>query len=279
MELHNIDVPVKGAGDEINLSIYSDMHLGSTHCAYDELKAHMDRRAKLKNARFVFLGDNWDFVLPRDLARHVPSESSTRGVDAIIDVEIQMAVKMFKKYPIDLILLGNHEYEVLKRHSTDPVRRIARELGARYGGYAGFLRYVFRPVEKDGKWKKVGFQGKRSSTLLLHHGAGGGKVSKGYGWARDFGRGFEGWDLFAYGHNHQSNIHKELITRMTPRGKIESRNIYYVNTGTWNQTVKEGLMGYGERRGYAPTPLNAPLVRFTPTSADGVKIAVVMEDE
>jgi len=279
MEFNEIEVSIDGAGEggQQNVSLYSDIHLGSEHCDKDALLRHMRRRAKLPNSRFLLLGDNWDFVLPRDLRRFMPSESVTQGQDDVLNIESDMALDFFKEFPIDLMMLGNHEYEVLRRHHYDAVRYVARQLRevhgqtAIYGGYSGMLRYKFRTDSDD---KGAGLEGPRSTTFLLHHGSGGGKVSKGYGWARDFGRGFEGWDVLAYGHNHQSNAHVESVTRLTRSGKFESRNVFYVNTGTWNRTIVEHKMGYGERRGYQPTPVTAPLITLTPTRAKGIQIAV-----
>ena len=277
MEFNTIEVPIDGAGPEAqqNISIYSDVHIGSTHCALDRLKRHMDARAKLPNARFIMLGDMWDFVLRGDTRRFLPSEQVHSPVDAALDADFMDAYQFLKRYPIDIMHLGNHEFEVLKRHYTNPIQIMCDKLDVLYGGYSSFLRYVFRTDSKD---KQRGLEGGRTATFLLHHGAWGGKVVKGFGGARDYARAYDDWDVFAYGHNHQYNVHKEVSIGLTAKGRPRIRDRYFVNTGTWLQTATEGSLGYGERRGYGPTALGSPLVKLTPTRTNGVNIKVSIDD-
>ena len=61
---------------------------------------------------------------------------------------------------------------------------------------------------------------------------------------------------------------------MTQRGKLIDRDVHFVNTGTWLRTETQGKTGYGERAGYAPVALTAPVVRVEYTGAVGNHIDV-----
>jgi len=255
MEALVFDIDTKH-GAEHNFSIYGDIHDGAHATDYTKLQAHMDRRAALPNAHFIGLGDLGDWIFPSDLARYTPGsrkmDIKTKGFDAIIDKELEDQAERWKQYPWEFIAMGNHEYQVLKRHYTNPSERLCQLLGTKYGGYSGFAQFRFRLRNK-----KVG----KSFTFLYHHGAWGGRVVKGFGGARDYARGFEGWDVMAYGHNHQTVVHHESVLSQNSNGNLQARDRYFVNTGTWLHThAQGGSPSYGEVKGYMPVALASPLI-------------------
>lgn len=272
MQAYNIDIPFKEMGEEHNISLYSDVHLGSSHSATDIFTRHYTRREALPNHRALFLGDTWDFVMPDD-PRYSPSQSTTQGTDNILGEELQQASFYFKEHQApELILMGNHEHNVLKRHKIDMVEALASRIGAIYGGYSCFLRYTFRASEG------AEIHGKRTVTFLLHHGAWGGSVVKGKAGASRYAAGFEGWDVFAFGHNHQCHAHHETIVGLSHKtGRLVHKDSYMVNTGTFLRTATQDMLGYGEMRGYRPVALAAPLVTLTPRR-DGVEIKIGLGD-
>lgn len=204
--------------------------------------------------------------MPGQDRRHTPStplpELATR--DDYIDAAVELQVERYKGYPWRMFGLGNHETAIINHHHTDPVRRLCEKLEVPWGGYSGYYRMRFWIEGEDAPRSKC--------TILYHHGAGGGKVQKGFGWARDWALRQEGWDVFVYGHNHYLNIHHETVTAPTERGELRSRDVFFVNTGTFQRSMEQGSMpAYSEIKGYFPVALSSPLIQVTPTPTRGTR--------
>lgn len=251
-----------------HFTIYSDLHDDARASNRKKMLAHMEERAALERSHFLLIGDAGNWVVSSDTKRYMPSvaRDELQGIDDYVDHHIEEQVEMYKKFPFRFVGLGNHCYQMLKRHHTNPMMRLARKLRVPYAGYSGMARFRFH--DGTGRGPKCTF------NILYHHGAWGGRVMKGYGGARDFAKHFEGWDVFAYGHNHHCNVHHEAKVRMTTTGAMETRHVFFVNTGTFYDGVtQKGEIDYAEVRGYGPVALAAPLVTATPTP-NGVKLSV-----
>lgn len=256
-------------GQTFNVTCYSDLHDDATACAHDQLKAHMERRAALSNPVFLGIGDTGNWIMPGQDRRHTPStplaELATR--DDYIDAAIALQVERYKGYPWRMFGLGNHETSIINHHHTDPVRRLCDALNVPWGGYSG--HYIMRFYIEGESTPRC------KATILYHHGAGGGKVQKGFGWARDWGLRQEGWDVFVFGHNHYCHTHHETVTSPTERGKLRSRDVHFVNTGTFQRSMEQGSMpAYSEIKGYFPVALTSPLIQITPTLEKGGRPAI-----
>ena len=259
-------------GKPHHFTIYSDLHDDAKASNRDKMLKHMSARSSLERSHFMLIGDAGNWVVPSDTKRFMASvpRGELSGIDDYVDQHIDEQVDMYKKYPFRFVGLGNHCYQMLKRHHTNPMMRLARQLHVPYAGYSGLARFRF--VDGNCRGPRCTF------TVLYHHGAWGGRVMKGYGGARDFAKHFDGWDVFAYGHNHHCNLHHEAKVRMTAGGKLVTRSVYFVNTGTFYDGVtNQGELDYGEVRGYGPVALAAPLITATPTK-NGVKISVTTGD-
>jgi len=242
-----------------HFSIYSDIHDDARASQTDQVLEHMERRAALPRPHFINLGDLFNLILPNDIRRYMPSvnKQELQGLDDYVMATVDGAYQKYSKFPWRFFTQGNHGQTFLKHHYIDPVAMLCRKLGIPYGGFSGICKFRFIPKYAKG--------GKAATfTLLYHHGAWGGRVVKGFGGARDYARMFERWDVFAYGHNHQMNIHHETRIRQTLQGGIERRPVFFVNTGTWLETYEEGDTTYGEIRGYPPVQLASPLITVTP---------------
>lgn len=259
-------------GETHNLTVYSDLHDDARECADKILREHMTRRAALPNAHFAGIGDIANFIMPGPDRRHTPStpirELADR--DAYIDEEIKRQTEIYKSYPWLFMGMGNHCSAVLQHHFTNPVARLCENLNIPFGGYSGFARLRFN----DG----TGAGARCTFTLLYHHGAWGGQIIKGLGGAKRWAYAHEGWDAAVYGHNHACHVHQEPMLRMTSGGKIEHRDVFIVNTGTFLRGATQGgSPAYSEIRGYPPVSLAAPLIKITPT-AGGCRVSVETGD-
>lgn len=264
MECNIVDIKHK-IGTPMHIHIYSDIH-----GQWDRVIPHMRERNKLKNSKFILLGDNDEWILAKD-PRYLPSKMPKEllGVDDYIDAAVRMQADRLKEFDLLFISMGNHDFEMLNRHATCPTARLARTLGCLYGGWSGFLRLRFRSTTTR--------QIKARFNLLYHHGGASGSVTKGMPWAQRFAARHEGWDVFAFGHTHQLWCDHIVSQYMNENGNLSRRPQWIVNTGTWLETYDEGLTpSYGERRGYPPIAMACPLIQVTPLRTNKCKISVTM---
>jgi hypothetical protein len=229
----------------------------------------MDKRAAMERSHFVLLGDVGDFIFHGD-NRFMPSvtEPNLIGVDDFLDASIDQQAKLYGKYPIRMISEGNHGRQILKRFGVNPAQRLARKIGAQFGGFSGYLKVRL--------WHNA--RGCTAVYFLFHHGSWGGAVIKGLGGAKRFASAFDGWDVFVYGHNHQCHVHQEPKIYCTDRGDIDRRQTFIVNSGTFLESYEQGLTTYGEVKGYAPVSMAAPLVKVHLDRKRKVSISVEVGD-
>ena len=266
MECNYTELPAK-VGRKHYIHVFSDVH-GNWDLALKEMKA---RQAEYKNSYFVLLGDNDDWVLPKD-PRYQESKKpkDLRGFDDYVDKAVEQQYELLKDFQFLFVSIANHDFEMLNRHHTCPTSRLARSLGCAYGGYSGFLRVGFRS-EGSGDLKG-------GVTLLHHHGSSNAPVTEGIIWAKRYAAGWEGWDVFIFGHTHKLWCHRGRVGRRTERHKLAFRDTWIVNTGTWLETYKQGESpGYGERKGYPPVAMAAPTIELMPQRNSRVRVRVTLD--
>jgi hypothetical protein len=179
-------------------------------------------------------------------------------MNASLDLAVERLTANGIKY--DLVCPGNHEDEFVKRHGVDVTSMLARELRCSRGGYSGYVEYVIR--SKTGT-DKPPFRRAPIFRVLYHHGAWGGRVMKGFGGARDWARMLEGWNVFCYGHNHQTVVHRETRIKPKKNGNLGEYPVYIICCGSWvyNYSTDAKITHYAERAGHAPISRQTPLVK------------------
>ncbi len=264
---HTIDVFMK-SGETMHLSLISDLHIDSAMCDLDGLKKLAAERRKLPNHGVIAIGDICDLVMPPDVKRYRPTARSRKldGRDDYLTAAIEMVIEELRALNFDwhLISPGNHEDSAMKFHGVDAVSVIAHALGAKRGAYFGFIDYRINIGNKN--------KGNRYHTLRFrvayHHGAWGGQLAKGYLGAQRFANVLEGFDIFAYGHNHACRVDPEVRIDVEPRNKgMRERNIYIINCSSWTEPFSKDprYPSYKEIKGYPPSgPRKSPLIRVTP---------------
>lgn len=265
-----LDIPIQ-SGETMNLTVYSDLHTEAQGTAIHLLSEHMKRRAALPNSLFACIGDVGNWVMPRD-PRHMPTtpipEIAAR--DDYVNAALDYQYDRLKDYKWLFMGVGNHETAMLVHHGIDVGALLCDRLGTKQAGYSGFARL---------RWV-LGETCVCTSTLLYHHGAWGGVASKGIIGAGRYAGAFDGWDVFVFGHNHHCHVHHDTKLYMTQRGEIKNRDVFTVNTGTFQLTSRQGgTPQYSEIRGYAPVAITAPLIKFRHerTPEGGHRMAVSVE--
>lgn len=251
MKVTTVDIGTTRYGEWHHLTPLSDVHLGSAACDLGALRRLIAERNALPRHRWIGLGDLGDWILPKD-PRYRPSTlgGSLHGRDNLVARTLELQRKELEAVKFDLVGVGNHELAALSHHSIDVVDAFCRATGARYGGYSGYLRYRV----------KVSGRTRPGLMALYHHGAWGGRSSKGLPGLRDWARYYDGWDVALAGHNHQTLVDPEV--RLRP-GETDCRErpVYHIICGTMAKHSAEPL-SYAEAKGYPPVRLGAPLIAW-----------------
>jgi len=253
-----VDIPVK-SGETIHLSPIFDAHLDDSLCDFASLQKMMAKRNKLSNHYAIFGGDTFNLVVPPDLRRYKPSgqPAGIVGRDDWLNATIDYVgdrIESLKVKPI-LFIPGNHEDEFEKRYGLDTTSILANRFHCARGGYSGILD--IRAHVRKGVWT--------TCRIAYHHGAWGGKYSKGYLGAHTFFSQIDGWHIALFGHNHASRIDPEIRKRVDVAELVEYP-VYIVNCGSWVQSYSDDpkQTHYAERKGYLPQPRTCPLIKIQP---------------
>ena len=248
-------------GETLHITPVSDAHIDDALCDYDGLKSLMDSRRGLSNHRVIWIGDTANLVLPNDTKRWRGSIAPDRlkGVDAYLNETTDYISEKIHNLNVvnDLFAPGNHEDELVKRSGYDITSVLAKEFGASRGGYSGAIDYRL----------KISKTASATFTILFHHGAWGGRTSKGYPGAKDFFSQFSfPWHVGVYGHNHASRMDVDTFVNRKNDGSFVEMPRYIVNCSSWVRAYSDDARQthYAERHGYIRQPRRAPLIRVTP---------------
>jgi hypothetical protein len=171
--------------------------------------------AKERGDSVWIIGDVWSMILARDLKRFTQGRHGHK-MDAAINQFVSEAFEVLRPYAnqIDIMLLGNHEAEVIRRHHVDPLALLIDRLnqvkteghytdadGNSRIAHAGYTAWVQVQFQKSHKGKRTR---SASNMVWLHHGRGGGApVTKGMIDANRI-RASRFADVYAIGHKHTS---------------------------------------------------------------------------
>lgn len=193
--------------EEVGVTFVGDPHTFKVDALTEQLHDDLTE-AKERGDRIVLWGDIAEWIVPSDYKRFT-SGKHNRQVDAIVNQEINRLAEFYEPFAdsIDIMKLGNHETEFIKRHHVDPLALLVSKLNGKrspdlapifYGGYTMWWLVKFIS-ETDGKRSRSS-----SVKFWLHHGAGGSAaVTRG---AIDRARIYDAItsDVYVIGHKHQS---------------------------------------------------------------------------
>jgi predicted phosphodiesterase len=268
--LGKIDIPVKSMDETWRVPVLSDVHWGNKGCAAGRFRAVVKKISRLQRCIIFMLGDQIDAISRTD-KRFDASVLDDRALRNLADIgnmgEVLYDSMIEELQPIKdkiaVALIGNHESKYMGQ--TEQVRlheRFCEAIGARNGGYACFVDLVFTDPEQNSATFRV----------FAHHGAGaaatpGGKVNRLIRFM-DMANA----DIALTGHTHESiDYTRTRLGASRSCDEITHVDQLGVVCGTYLRTYAAGIVGYGERAGYHPTPIGSPIIEITPgTRALGV---------
>ena len=243
------------------ISVISDAHRDSPHCDMKSLDRIVEERSELPNHYFVDNGDASSLLLPSDKKRFRPSGSPPEAAlkDDVLNIATEKEIEFYnrhKKAKWAVKGYGNHEVSIIKYYHYDIVKAVCSQTGITRGGYSGWVSFVVHRKKS---------QSKKTFTLLYHHGHPTGEAEGGRAWARRYASTMSGWNVFAYGHNHQMRAEPFVFTELGVNGYENTYNRYIVNAGTYekNSPLDEEIGSFTEMKGMSLKVIGSPLISVT----------------
>jgi UDP-2,3-diacylglucosamine pyrophosphatase LpxH len=257
-----VRIPYK-YGDIIKVKPIADVHYGSKNCDIKGLLDHLGKPDP--KTYFIGLGDFMDCIIVSDSKRYRKVSDDIESED-IIGESIQFWADLLYPFRKQIIGLGigNHEDNIIKRCSVNPMKILCDSLEVPYLGYSFLVRLILR--EGEG----------RSRTVIIrcHHGWGmggrtiGGELTK---YSRDLAQ-FD-CDIALYGHTHR--LQADTMPRLAIVGdRLVSKEKHLVLCGTFLKTFSDGTdCTYAESAGLPPMKIGAPIISIKPNN-EWCKISV-----
>jgi hypothetical protein len=262
---------------EIRIFNLSDLHIGVKAC--DEKRLALDVR-KIRDDPFAYWfggGDTIDAISPKD-KRFSTHEISDRirvaDLGRLGARQMEMAYEILKPIKSKCLGLGYGNHEAKYMGQTEQARLhhwLCVEMGVPDLGYCCFLDTVFvRARGASALHRTPPPQSQRLGSNwqvrhFIHHGAGsaatpGGKLNRLIKFMQDFDA-----NCYWMGHVHDQKAQRTTVLGMNEEGdKIIQREKLGVISGSYLRTYKQGCSGYGEQKGYSPTPVGAVAITFRP---------------
>jgi len=268
MEVINKVIPYKRSDKYFYLFPISDPHLGSIHCAEDQLTKRRDEIGETRNALMVGVGDMIDCIRKND--KRFDIEGLPLWLEKhkgnLIETQRKRAVEIFKPVSSKIIAWGsgNHEETIHIRDNDDVARNMAEDLGVPYGGYSSFINLSFHRLHST-----------EIHAIKIHawHGAGaaqteGARIMRLMRLVNEVEA-----HIYLMGHLHciATYMPQRLICRA---GRIDYIQLAAVITGSWLKTYTQGRIDrpispcYAETKGYKPSAIGAPVIRIRPDTLE-----------
>ncbi len=221
--------------DNIPVLLISDVHLDNSKSRRDILKEHLQEIEK-KNGLVISGGDLMDLMQGKSDRRSTKSSLMDIHKIAYIDDVIEDTADFLAKFNLTYILLdGNHETAVLNKLETDPTRRLCKLLESKginciYGRYQNFLKFLFRENNRT----------RKTFNLAFHHGAWGGKITKGVLSVIRYASIYPDAECVWSGHTHDGWYVAHSQFKLDSNGKMKQRLQHHIKTGTYKDEFSKG---------------------------------------
>lgn len=237
--------------DEIEIEIFSDLHLGSKKCDFPLIQERIDRVKDNDNVYAIILGDICNTALKN-------SKSDVYEDQLRPKEQLDQACMLFEpiKHKILGICQGNHEQRIDKETNIDILYLMARQLDIadKYGATACllFIRFGHQRYTRDTKnsGRKVCY------TLYMTHGSGGGSTVGAKANSLERRGQIVDSDIVCIGHTHMP------ITFRTASYKVDPQNnsAYTKEQVFVNASATLDHESYAERIGCKPSSKISPVI-------------------
>lgn len=259
------------AGWEQYVLLASDVHFDNAKCKRKLFKKHLDEALE-RNAPIIMPGDtlclmNGKYDPRKSNASLLPQYMTDDYFGAILDDFVEFMEPY--KHLIAVIGYGNHETSVLNRNNVDMVKQFCRRLECFYGGYSGWVTFLFEHECGGHRRRKV---------LRYNHGTGGGgEVSKGALKTNRNNAKTDGVDIFVSGHIHEAWSIETPKHAINNQYKPYHKNVVHIQCPTYKEEIASGAKGWANEREFPPKPLGGWWLKIK-GSAHDVKVTTERAD-
>lgn len=250
-------------GSEVSFLLTSDEHWDSKGCNRSRLKRDW-QIAKENGWGILQIGDFFDVMGgkydPRSHMKDVRPEYKDGG--NYFDLIAQDGAKFLNDYPVMMMVEGNHEYTVRRKHEFDLLNYTTSMMDTKPAlmPYDGFVRFVF----------SVSSTQKKKVDMFYTHGTGGSSpVTKGVIQTNRRQNDVLA-DLFVSGHIHQKWEVPKTVRYIDPVGEVKTKERLHVSLGTY----KDERDQYGMMKGYGNVDVGGRKLTFYCPSVGVVKYEV-----
>ena len=262
-------------GEPVHIVVISDLHIGHINHSRKHLTKFLKDAEEYQNWHLIGLGDHMECVVPSDFKRWHTSEVVRPPDDyegGILDWQEDQLVEVLEPYKDKLIGLGmgNHEYQILRRHEHDPHASVCHKLNCTNLGYSCLLRLDLRRRSGDS------YGGVSSVVFYMHHGWGGNSRTEG-GNVTKYSHTLKTYwaDVYVFGHTHDQFTRKIPRLSIDQKGKLHHRDAVLVNSGTFKKTLTDDTVpSWEEKMGFPPRALGGVTIELTPQRRGRPKIEV-----
>lgn len=249
MELAHQFIYLKSTGDPVNIYFIGDTHIGHTNFDSEKYYKHIDILAHDPYGHAFFMGDAADGRQPdhkyfdfEQCSDKYPIKSFMKNCYA----EFEKSIKHIK-HKIIGIHDGNHDKDI--KFGFPYIEDICDRLGVKYLGYRALTILSMKPGVKS-------HAGCRGYTFFTTHGSGGGrKMGAKINRIEDEAQSCDA-DIYAQGHNHAlsftNGIKHGIYLNKKNEPIIVEREQYFINTGSYLQSYRQGNYSYSEKHSYKP---------------------------
>lgn len=246
--------------DSFYLYLIGDLHLGTVHCAENEIRKKVAEIKDNPNALWIGMGDMAECITPSDKrwdpsALVIPDWVKHDDIAKCQSDKVIEFLSPIKDKCVGL-LYGNHEDSIRKRNHDNIHKWICDGLELPNLGYSAFVHFIFRR------------RGSKEAHLVkgaFTHGTGGARTEGGkINYLTRFMRDFDA-NIYGYAHTHNIQLHSPDILGTTENLAIKAKGKIGALTGCWFRTYTQGgVASYGEMKVYSPTRIGCPVFIITP---------------
>lgn len=238
---------------EIEIRIFSDLHIGDKHCELDLIKKEIAYVARTPNCYAILNGD-----ILNNATKTSVSDSYAELLSPM--EQLTLFVELFEPIKDKILVLtqGNHENRTYIKEGVDLTQVVAQQLGLldRYSktGAVLFLKVGEHKITGNKRVPVV-------YSFYIIHGSGGGRKEGAKAIRLADMATIIDVDIYIHGHTHLPMIIREGFFRVDPsNGTVKHVDKLFVNGSA---RLRYG--GYGEAFEFKPASMICPTIRLSGT--------------
>lgn len=236
----------------IEVRIFSDLHIGDKHCNLAAIKKEID---------YVKNTPNCYAVLNGDIINNATKTSVSDSYAELLTPMEQLAtyIELFEPIKDKILVLtqGNHENRTYIKEGVDLTQVVATQLGLqdRYSktGAVLFLKVGERKLPHSSKRVPIIY------SFYIIHGSGGGRKEGAKAIRLADMATIVDVDIYIHGHTHLPMIMREGFHRVDPSNGV----IKYVDKLFVNGSARLDYGGYGETGEFKPSSITCPTLTLS----------------